>query len=72
MSTERANKATDAFLAQAGAKAKAYAKEAAADIEQSLKKLERVVVRGERAVAIFGKGEWMTFARESGEWRSDD
>lgn len=72
ISTERANRATDAFLAQAGAQAKAYAKEAAADIEQSLKKLQRVVVRGERAVAIFGKGEWMTFARESGEWRSDD
>ena len=72
ISTERANKVTDAFLAQAGAQAKAYAKEAAADIEKLLKKLERVVVRGERAVAIFGKGEWMTFARESGEWRSDD
>jgi hypothetical protein len=72
ISTERANKATDAFLAQAGAQAKAYAKEAAADIEKSLKKLQRVVVRGERAVAIFDRNEWMAFARESGEWRSDD
>ena len=72
ISTERANQATDAFLAQAGAQAKAYAKEAAADIEQSLKKIQRVVVRGERAVVIFGKGEWTAFARESGEWRSDE
>jgi len=72
LSTKRANKATDAFLAQAGGQARAYAKEAAAEWEQSLKKLERVVVRGERAVAILGKGEWVTFARESGEWRSDD
>lgn len=72
LSTERANKTTDAFLAQAGAQAKAFAREAAAEIEQSLKKLQRVVVRGDRAVAIVAKGEWMTFARESGEWRSDD
>ena len=72
ISTERANQATDAFLAQAGAQARAYAKEAAADIEQSLKKIQRVVVRGERAVVIFGKNEWMAFVRESGEWRSDE
>jgi len=72
ISTERANKSTDAFLAAAGAQAKPYAKEAAAEIEQSIKKIQRVVVRGDRAVAIFGKGEWTTFARESGEWRSDE
>ena len=72
ISTERANKSTDAFLAQAGAQAKPYAKEAAAEIEQLLKKIQRVVVRGNRAVVIYGKGEWTTFARESGEWRTDE
>jgi hypothetical protein len=72
ISTERANKSTDAFLAQAGAQAKPYAKQAAAEIEQSIKNVQRVVVRGDRAVVIFGKGEWTTFARESGEWRSDE
>jgi len=72
ISTRRANQATDTFLAQAGAQAKVYAKEAANEIEQSLKKIQRVVVRGERAVVIYGKKEWSTFARESGEWRSDE
>jgi len=72
ISTDRANKSTDAFLAQAGPQAKPYAKEAAAEIEQSLRKIQRVVVRGDRAVVIFGKGEWTTLARESGEWRSDE
>jgi len=72
LSTERANKSTDVFLAQAGAEAKTFAKQAATAIEQSLKTLERVVVRGDRAVAIVGKGEWMNFVQESGQWRSDD
>ena len=71
-STERQNKATDAFLAQAGPKAAAFAREAAAEMEKSLKTLDRVVVRGNRAVAIIGKGEWMTFVQEGGQWRSDD
>ena len=72
LSTERQNKSTDAFLAQAGGQAKAYAREAAAELEKSVKKLERVVERGDRAVAIVGKGEWMSFARVSGQWLSDD
>ena len=72
LSTERQNKSTDVFLAQAGPNAKAFAKEAAGAIEASLKTLERVIVRGDRAVAIVGKGEWMTFVRETGQWRSDD
>ncbi len=72
ISTRRANRQNDAFIAQAGAQARAFARKAAADLEKSLKKLQRVVVRGERAVAIFGENEWMNFARERGEWRSDD
>jgi len=72
LSTERQNKSTDAFLAQAGSQAKAYAKEAAAELEKSLKTLDRVVERGDRAVAIVGKGEWMSFVRASGQWLSDD
>lgn len=72
ISTQRAARQSDAFIAQAGAQAKSFAKEAAADLEKSLKKLQRVVVRGERAVAIFGEKEWMNFARQRGEWRLDD
>ena len=72
LSTERQNKSTDEFLRQMGPKAKLFAKEAAAEISKSLKTLERVVVRGNRAVAIVGKGEWMTFVQEGGQWCSDD
>lgn len=72
ISTARANRQNDAFIAQAGAQAKSFAKEAAADLEKSLRQLQRVVVRGERAVAIFAPNEWMNFARDGGEWRSDD
>ena len=72
LSTERANRSTDQFLAQAGPQAGAYAKEAAADLEKSLKGLQRVVVRGDRAVAIFSDKEWMNFARVGGQWLSDD
>lgn len=72
ISTQRANARNDAFLAQAGPQGEAFAKEAGAEMEKSFGKLKRVVVRGERAVAIFGEGEWMNFAREGGAWRVDD
>ena len=61
----------DAFV-EAGPKAGAYAKEAGADLEKSLSSLQRVVVRGERAVAIFPGSEWMNFTRVGGQWLSDD
>lgn len=72
ISSERANKSTDEFLAQLGDKAKMFAKEAAAGIEKSLKTLDRVVVRGDRAVAIIGKGEWTSFVRVGGQWLTED
>ena len=72
LSTERQNKGTDEFLAKVGPQAKEFAKQAAVAIEQSLKTLDRVIVRGDRAVAIVGKGEWMTFVRVSGQWLTDD
>lgn len=34
--------------------------------------LERIVVRGERATAIFADGKWLSLARERDEWRLDD
>lgn len=72
LATERANRREQAFLAPAGPKASAFAKAAAADMEQSAKRLKRVVVRGERAVAIFADNQWYNFAREKGEWKFDD
>jgi hypothetical protein len=72
LSSERANQTTAAFLAQAGPEVKAFAKEAAAEMEQSLKNVQRVVVRGERAVVILAKKQWSNLVREAGEWKSDD
>jgi hypothetical protein len=72
ISTDRAYQAMQAFLAQAGPEAKSFAKEAAADMEQSIKRIQRVVVRGDRAVVIFGGKEWTNLVREGGEWKSDN
>ena len=43
-----------------------------ARVLRSTDRLERIVVRGERATAIFADGKWLSLAREGGEWRSDD
>ena len=59
-------------LVIANAEKQREAKEAGADLEKSLSSLQRVVVRGERAVAIFPGSEWMNFTRVGGQWLSDD
>jgi hypothetical protein len=72
LSTESANRRTLAFLAQAGPEAESLAKQAAAKVKESTKRLQRVVVRGDRAVAISASKQWHTFVREGGEWKVDD
>ena len=72
LSTARANRQTLAFLAQAGPEAESWAQQAAAEMQESSKRLQRVVVRGDRAVAIFAGKQWQTFVREGGEWKSDN
>jgi len=72
LSTKRANRQTQVFLAEAGSEAKFFAEKAAADMERSIKLIRRVVVRGERAVVIFSKTQWSNFVQERGEWKSDD
>jgi hypothetical protein len=72
LSTARANRQTRAFLDQAGPEAKSWAQQAAAGIKEASKRLQRVVVRGDRAVAIFAGKQWQNFVRERGEWKSDN
>ena len=72
ISTERANRNTDMFLKQMGDKAAVFAKEAGRELLKINKSIERVVERGDRAVMIIGKGEWMTFVRVGGQWLTDD
>jgi hypothetical protein len=69
VSTERANRWNQAFLA--GAKADSLSKQAAA-MKKSLQKIQRVVERGDRAVVILPDKQWFSFVREGGEWKSDD
>jgi hypothetical protein len=69
VSTDRANRWNQAFLA--GAKADSLAKQAA-EMKKSLQKIQRVVERGDRAVVILPDKQWFSFVREGGEWKSDD
>jgi hypothetical protein len=73
LSSEQANRRDAAMLAQMDDQTKkASAAEAAADMEQSLKLIKRVVVRGDSAVIIFSEKQWATFVREGGQWKTGD
>jgi hypothetical protein len=72
LSSKCANRRAQVSLAEAGSEAKLFAGKAAAEMERSTRLIRRVVVRGERAVAIFSKTQWSSFAQEDGEWKSDD
>lgn len=71
-STEGANRRRRAFLAQAGPEAESWAKQAAVELRESTRRLKRVVVRGDHAVAIFAGKRWQNFVRQGGEWKSDN
>ena len=75
----RANLRMDTYLAMPEmsqeeliAMVQGFAEEQAAAIET----IERVVVRGGQAIAIYAAEEegtrWSAFVRENGEWKSDD
>ena len=73
LSSERENRRDAAMLAQMDDQTKkAFAAEAAADMEQSLKLIKRVVVRGESAVIIFSEKQWATFVYEGRQWKTGD
>lgn len=63
----------DVFLKQAGTEAKAMSHEMLADLEPSLAKIQRVIVRGETAIAVIDpKSSWFSFVKEEGAWKTDD
>jgi len=72
LSSAKANKVSEAFLSQAGPQAIAFIKEGGAEMKQLVKKISRVVVRGDRAVMLFDGKQWANFVKEDGEWKSDD
>jgi hypothetical protein len=72
VSSDKANQRNAAFMEQMGDNAKVFGKEAAADLEKSLKTLKRIVVRGGGAIAICSDKTWFTFVMEGSKWKSDD
>jgi hypothetical protein len=70
--TERANRRNDELRAKAGSRFKVLFDEAAGDLEVALESVERVVVRGDRAVVISSNQEWANLVREGKVWKSDD
>ena len=63
---------TQTLPAPAGPDTDARAKPEAAKLQASLKHLQRVVVRSNRAVAVFANKQFQTFIREGGEWKIDN
>lgn len=73
LSSAKTNKTTEAFLSQAGPEGIALFKEGGAESKNLIKKINRVVVRGDRAVVLFtGLKTWSSFVKEDGEWKSGD
>lgn len=72
LTTERANRRMEPMLAQHGNEMEGMAKQAGAEMKKMASKVVRLVVRGDRAVAIFPGKAASNFAREGGQWKSDD
>ena len=72
LTSEAANRRDEAIMEQMGDQIAAISKEAAVDLEKSLKTIQRVIVRGDRAVVIFANKGWANFVKEGGQWKSDD
>jgi hypothetical protein len=72
LTSEAANRRNEAIMEQMGDQIAAISKEASVDLEKSLKTIQRVIVRGDRAVVIFANKGWTNFVKEGGQWKSDD
>ena len=72
LTSEAANRRNEVIMEQMGDQIAAISKEAAVDLEKSLKTIQRVIVRGDRAVVIFANKGWTNFVKEGGQWKSDD
>jgi hypothetical protein len=72
LSSEGAKQRMDALRAQAGTYYRVFVNEEASALEGSLHNVERVVVRGDRAVVIFSDKESARLVRQGKAWKSDD
>jgi len=67
----RANKQFDVAVKLQGAEVLKQAKAGGAEMRKALTRLQRVVVRGDRAVAMVSKNEWFDLVKEDGKWKMD-
>jgi predicted transcriptional regulator len=72
LTSEAENRRNETIMEQMGDQIAAISKEASVDLEKSLKTIQRVIVRGDRAVVIFANKGWTNFVKEGGQWKSDD
>jgi hypothetical protein len=64
-------KRIDELIEMTGAQAKTIAKQSGTEMKGLLKKVKRVVVRGDRATVILPEGNSTTVVREGGAWKAD-
>lgn len=72
LSTDRANRQLDAMLAQTGDQGVGLAKEAGGELADAVNRIQRIVVRGNRAVVIFPDKSWKNLERVGKDWKIDD
>jgi hypothetical protein len=69
--SERGNRRFDLMMKLSGTDAAKLAKQGGLEMKRRAKSVQRVVVRGDRAVALYSKNEWATLVREGGRWKTD-
>jgi hypothetical protein len=67
--TPGASAQLDMMIAQGGDQVAAFARQAGSDMAKSVETVQRVVVRGTRAVAIFGDKSWRNLERIGADWK---
>lgn len=70
--TQRANRRLDTYPPEVLAQFKTVGKQAGIEQKKTLARVQRVVVRGKRAIVILSPNEWATVAFEDGKWKVDD
>lgn len=71
LQSRRSNRQFDAAMKLQGADAVKLAKQGGAEMKNMIGSVRRVVVRGDRAVVLVGKQQWLTLIREEGRWKMD-
>lgn len=71
LQSARANRQLDLVIKLQGPEVLKQMKLGAVEMKKALTRIQRVVVRGDRAVALVSKNEWFTLVKEDGRWKVD-